>query len=152
MDIFIFLNLEELLMLILKVLASACTGLVMMCTISRVLDLLTCFIMVSLLRCWAAMNLSLENSSLLISIINPQELSLPRTSGSQYQPTLVSMQEEGMARGISSMSWRHKDGMTESFDAYEPEVWSPCTQPGHQACLNNFPIQGNMQLLWENYP
>ena len=49
-------------------------------------------------------------------------------------------------------SWRHKEGMEGSYDEYRPGAWAPCTQPGHHACLNNYPIQGNMELLSENYP
>jgi len=49
-------------------------------------------------------------------------------------------------------SWRHKDGMSGSYDEYRPGAWAPCTQPGNQACLNNYPIQGNMELLSEVYP
>ena len=49
-------------------------------------------------------------------------------------------------------SWRHKDGMSGSYDSYQPGAWAPCTQPGHQACLNRYPIQGNIELLSEIYP
>ena len=49
-------------------------------------------------------------------------------------------------------SWRYKEGMSGSYDSYTPGAWAPCTQPGHQACLNNYPIQGNTHLLSDSYP
>ena len=38
-------------------------------------------------------------------------------------------------------SWRFVEGMEGSGDVYRPQAWQPCTQPGHHACLNNYPIQ-----------
>ena len=49
-------------------------------------------------------------------------------------------------------SWRHVPGMTGSGDTYRPGSWQPCSSPGHQACLNNYPILGNTELLSSIYP
>lgn len=48
-------------------------------------------------------------------------------------------------------SWRHV-GMSGSFENYSPGAWQACPTPGHQACLNNYPIQGNMELIGAMYP
>ena len=50
------------------------------------------------------------------------------------------------------MSWSHVGGMANSYQSYSPGAWQPCSQPGHHACLNNYPIQGNTELLSEIYP
>jgi len=49
-------------------------------------------------------------------------------------------------------SWRFKSGMTGAYSSYSPGAWQPCSQPGHHACLNNYPIQGNTEVLWHSYP
>ena len=49
-------------------------------------------------------------------------------------------------------SWRHVPGMTGSYQSYRPGSWQPCSSPGHQACLNNYPILGNTELLSSIYP
>jgi len=51
-----------------------------------------------------------------------------------------------------SQSWRYKEGMSGSYAQYKPGGWSACSKPGHHACLNNYPIQGNMRLLSAVYP
>jgi len=51
-----------------------------------------------------------------------------------------------------SQSWRFKEGMSSSYSQYKPGGWSACTKPGHHACLNNYPIQGNMRLLSAVFP
>ena len=38
-------------------------------------------------------------------------------------------------------SWRHVPGMEAHPMEYTPGAWQPCQQPGHHACLNNYPIQ-----------
>ena len=49
-------------------------------------------------------------------------------------------------------SWRHVAGMTGSYQSYRPGSWQPCSSPGHHACLNNYPIVGNTELLSSIYP
>ena len=48
-------------------------------------------------------------------------------------------------------SWRNVPGMNRAFARYSPAAWQPCSNPGHHSCLNNYPIQGNMDLLPEVY-
>ena len=48
-------------------------------------------------------------------------------------------------------SWRHV-GMGGSYERYHPSTWQACTDPGHHACLNNYPVEGNMNLLFNMYP
>jgi len=67
-------------------------------------------------------------------------------------PGLYSRGRYGPGYLFHIQSWRHKDGMSGSYDTYHPGAWAPCSQPGHHACLNNYPIQGNMELLSEVYP
>ena len=35
----------------------------------------------------------------------------------------------------------YMSGMTNSYSSYSQGAWQPCSQPGHHACLNNYPIQ-----------
>lgn len=67
-------------------------------------------------------------------------------------PGLYSRGRYGPGYLYHVQSWRHKAGMGNSYDEYRPGGWAPCSEPGHQACLNNYPIQGNMELLSQIYP
>ena len=49
-------------------------------------------------------------------------------------------------------SWRYKEGMRGSYDSYHPTTWQACSKPGHHACLNNYPVQGNTKLLFDVFP
>jgi len=67
-------------------------------------------------------------------------------------PGLYSRGRYGPGYLYHSQSWRHKEGMASSYSQYKPGGWSPCSKPGHHACLNNYPVQGNMRLLSSIYP
>ena len=67
-------------------------------------------------------------------------------------PGLYSRGRYGPGYLYHVQSWRHVAGMSSSYHSYSPGAWQPCTQPGHQACLNNYPILGNTELLSQIYP
>ena len=68
------------------------------------------------------------------------------------QPGLYARGRYGPGYLYHVQSWRHVAGMTGSYQSYRPASWQPCSSPGHHACLNNYPILGNTELLSNIYP
>ena len=50
-----------------------------------------------------------------------------------------------------AQSWRFVPSMNSAFDSYSGSAWTSC-QNSNQACLENYPMDGNYYWLPHRYP
>ena len=74
----------------------------------------------------------------IIHIYTPLYISTPVTSIHISTPVSTYLHQYLLS---TVQSWRHVPGMEAHPMEYTPGAWQPCHQPGHHACLNNYPIQ-----------
>jgi hypothetical protein len=51
-----------------------------------------------------------------------------------------------------AQSWQFLETMENACDNYGGHQWTQCENPGHHACLENYPSDGNVQFLPHRYP
>lgn len=51
-----------------------------------------------------------------------------------------------------SQSWKFLENMNGAFDSYGGHQWTHCANPGHHACLELYPSDGNVIFLPHRYP